>query len=803
MIQRHSFRLGAASAPLATASAAALLCWALIASSGTDASGQASAPKRLLVVSTTLGFRHSSIEVGEKVLRDLALGSGQFTLEFASVNPNDPKYALNEYERAGLKSTRGGGRGFGPGMILAPALVSQADKDGDKAVTKGEFDALAGVWFDKLDADKAGRLGRAPFASRLGELLPMPGGPPRRADAAAAKPKRRRTAPPINLGGFVGPGLFAALDADKDGSLTREEMTGAFEKWATAWDADKNGSLSEAEIREGFNGALPRPPIGGFERNPKADAAVHQVLAEKMSREALKRYDGVVFLNTTGDLPFPDPEAFYKWVEEGHAVIGMHAAADTLHGDSRYARMLGGEFANHGAQVEVNVLNADPEHPATAGLGSKLNLFEEVYLFKNYDRAQVHDLLVMDEHPNTEEPGHYPVTWVKSFGKGRVFYTSLGHREDVWDPEWKDPAGKRENPPEVAEAYQKHLLGGIRWALGLAERERPGRAGAPRDTKAAPAEKAEGSAAAKVIPVWPDRAPGSEGWTHKEVEYRNEWDRKAMVRNVTTPTLTAFLPDSAVATGAAVVVCPGGGFRFLSWQSEGTEVAEWLQQRGVAAFVLRYRVLETPASDEDFRKEMAAFFRGMADRRERPAAGEAEKREAPKDQVRPAIPESMRKAAALGIADGRQAIKVVRQHATEWGIKPDRIGIMGFSAGGMVTMGVAMDHDAESRPDFAAPIYGGGTNGAKVPDDAPPLFILCASDDRLAAAGSARLYSEWKAANRPVELHIYEKGGHGFGMTPRGLPVDRWIERFGDWLGQRGLIKGETNSLATGARSGG
>jgi acetyl esterase/lipase len=143
----------------------------------------------------------------------------------------------------------------------------------------------------------------------------------------------------------------------------------------------------------------------------------------------------------------------------------------------------------------------------------------------------------------------------------------------------------------------------------------------------------------------------------------------------------------------------------------------------------------------------------------------------------------------LAIADGKLAIKVVRRHASEWRIKPDRIGIMGFSAGGMVTMGVVMDHDKASRPDFAAPIYGGGTGSAKVPEDAPPLFILCASDDQLAAIGSARLYSEWKAAGRPVELHLYEKGGHGFGMTPKGLPVDRWIDRYGDWLGQRGLIK--------------
>jgi acetyl esterase/lipase len=301
----------------------------------------------------------------------------------------------------------------------------------------------------------------------------------------------------------------------------------------------------------------------------------------------------------------------------------------------------------------------------------------------------------------------------------------------------------------------------------------------------APAKKAA-DANGKVIPVWPSVAPGSEGWKQKEVEYRNEWDRKAMVRNVTMPTLTAFLPDPAVATGAAAVICPGGGFRFLSWQSEGTEVAEWLRARGVAAFVLKYRLLETAASEEEFRKQMAAFFASLADRKD----GEAPKDLGKPGEVGPrAIPEDMRKVGALAVADGRQAIKVVRQHAAEWGIKPDRIGVMGFSAGGMVTMGVVMDHDADSRPDFAAPIYGGGTGAGKVAKDAPPLFILCASDDQLAAAGSVRLYSEWKAAGRPAELHLYEKGGHGFGMTPKGLPVDRWIERYGDWLGQRGLIR--------------
>ena len=113
---------------------------------------------------------------------------------------------------------------------------------------------------------------------------------------------------------------------------------------------------------------------------------------------------------------------------------------------------------------------------------------------------------------------------------------------------------------------------------------------------------------------------------------------------------------------------------------------------------------------------------------------------------------------------------------------------MGFSAGGILTMGVVMQHDADSRPDFAAPIYGGSTNGLPVAADAPNLFIAVADDDRAFSASSAKLYLEWKAAGRAAELHIYSKGGHGFGLTRRGWPVDSWIDRFGDWLQTQGLL---------------
>ena len=149
----------------------------------------------------------------------------------------------------------------------------------------------------------------------------------------------------------------------------------------------------------------------------------------------------------------------------------------------------------------------------------------------------------------------------------------------------------------------------------------------------------------------------------------------------------------------------------------------------------------------------------------------------------------MKRLTPLVLADGQQAVRVVRRRAADWGLSPQRIGMMGFSAGGRVTESVALQHDADTRPDFAAVIYGAGKGGPPVPADAPPLFVLCADDDLMASPRSVRLYSDWKAAGHPVELHIYSKGGHGFGMTKQGLPTDSWIERFGDWLQTQGLLE--------------
>jgi type 1 glutamine amidotransferase len=188
---------------------------------------------------------------------------------------------------------------------------------------------------------------------------------------------------------------------------------------------------------------------------------------QKLSPDSLKNYDGVIFCSTTGDLPIPDKDGFLNWIKEGHAFIGIHAASDTFHQWPGYLDMLGGEFTKHGKQIGVEAINMDPKNPATAALPPSWAIKqEEIYNFKDYDPAKVHELLTLGISPlDGVTPGHYPVSWCKMYGKGRVFYTSLGHREDIWDTDPTIP--NRINPPEIAQKYQDFLLGGIKWALGL------------------------------------------------------------------------------------------------------------------------------------------------------------------------------------------------------------------------------------------------------------------------------------------------------------------------------------------------
>lgn len=201
-----------------------------------------------------------------------------------------------------------------------------------------------------------------------------------------------------------------------------------------------------------------------------------QAVLQKLSPANLKNYDAVVFASTTGDdLPLPDMQGFVDWIASGKGFIGVHAATDTLKTSSPYVAMIGGAFRTHGPQVTVECVNQDPSHAACQQLPVRWTVYDEIYQLKDFHRANVHGLLSLDNLMlNDKEkkegkgtPGDYPIAWAKMHGKGRVFYTSLGHREDMWDPEYTDKEG-RKNSPEIAKQFQRHVLAGILWALGLA-----------------------------------------------------------------------------------------------------------------------------------------------------------------------------------------------------------------------------------------------------------------------------------------------------------------------------------------------
>lgn len=184
------------------------------------------------------------------------------------------------------------------------------------------------------------------------------------------------------------------------------------------------------------------------------EAGTPEEVAQAVTADRLKGIHLVFFANTTGNLNFT-PEgkkAFYDWMEAGGAYAGVHSAGDTFHGDGAYLTLVGGEFQTHGPQRKVTIYNQSERHPACAHIGASFEIFDEIYEFKNWERSRVHVLLTMKKHPQRDETGDFPVAWTKRYGKGRMFYTSLGHREDVY-----------ENP-----LYLEHLKGGIVWALGMA-----------------------------------------------------------------------------------------------------------------------------------------------------------------------------------------------------------------------------------------------------------------------------------------------------------------------------------------------
>jgi len=216
-----------------------------------------------------------------------------------------------------------------------------------------------------------------------------------------------------------------------------------------------------------------------------------------------------------------------------------------------------------------------------------------------------------------------------------------------------------------------------------------------------------------------------------------------------------------------VIVAPGGGFRTLSMENEGWHVAKALADKGVAAFVLKYRLNQTPADMAGFEKSMAEMFSATA--------------------KRPPLPQDPAVAYAPQIADARAAFALVRKRAGEWHVDADRIGMLGFSAGAMLTMSTTL-YGQDAKPAFIGNIYGPLT-AVTVPADAPPLFIALAADDPFFANSGFGLIDSWRAAKRPVEFHLFEQGGHGFGMYPKTTTSTGWFDSYVRWLGMHGYLQ--------------
>ena len=267
------------------------------------------------------------------------------------------------------------------------------------------------------------------------------------------------------------------------------------------------------------------------------------------------------------------------------------------------------------------------------------------------------------------------------------------------------------------------------------------------------------------IDIWPNTPPGDEAFRPPTTLPADKKDGIMRIPLVTAPTLTLFRAPADRANGAAVVVCPGGGYNILAWNLEGTEVAAWLNSIGVTAVVLKYRV---PRRD-------------------------------------PAKPH------AAPLQDAQRALRLVRQHAAAWGIDPGRIGILGFSAGGNLAVMAATHWDEATyprldaadelscRPDFALPIYpaylgdeknpGPLSPTVRVTKDTPPMFLTVTHDDALRGINAASLYIELKKAGVPAELHIFAKGGHGYGLRPSPNAVSHWPEHAAAWLRTVGVLE--------------
>jgi acetyl esterase/lipase len=262
-----------------------------------------------------------------------------------------------------------------------------------------------------------------------------------------------------------------------------------------------------------------------------------------------------------------------------------------------------------------------------------------------------------------------------------------------------------------------------------------------------------------TIKLYPGKAPGSEAWNWEVKEF-TPMPNNRMLFNVTDPTLTIYPAATGKGNGTSIIIAPGGAFHILSIDSEGHDVAKFLSARGITAFVLTYRVVKSNGPNP-----FAELMPLMKDFKKL-------------DEINAPVVE-------MATQDGIEAIKYVKANASKLGIDPQKMGFMGFSAGGTLTMNVLLSAPQELKPNFIAPIYhyADAVTGKDMPKASTPAFIAVAADDNLGfAPHSIRLFERWNAAKHPSELHVYENGSHGFGMRKNNTASDNWINDFENWL---------------------
>jgi dienelactone hydrolase len=304
------------------------------------------------------------------------------------------------------------------------------------------------------------------------------------------------------------------------------------------------------------------------------------------------------------------------------------------------------------------------------------------------------------------------------------------------------------------------------------------------------------------VKIWDGPAPGAENWIQKEYRFEYQspiWHEKNIALfNVVEPTLTVFLPDTKKANGTAMIVCPGGGFTALSWDNEGLNVGRKLAEMGITAFVLKYRIGYSGGNLEEVNLVARTSYGGE---QRTPESTELGKKNAEITQSITATYPGQKENTVVQNStlaknqgniqymagdDGRRAVEYVRKNAEKWKINPDKIGMIGFSAGGMVALDVAFNHTEQSKPNIIGVMY--GVFGARgVPADPMPLFVGATQHEAL--GGTAALYQSWSEARLPAEIHSFTSSNHGFGYRNNDDSVNSWIDLFYNFLKKTGFVE--------------